>query len=180
MKRPNNFDDIINNRVNSDKTGEPFTACSMCDTKLTQSDLFVIAKAYHGARCVIETVQCLACQMESRGYASEQSTENIMLYSGRRFNDFIKDPIQRKLYHIEDPNCLISGEHLKMADTFELYSFNLPGADLDDSNFLFVGPTAIEQMGELLSEETRKSWGRRVEEMAPDSPEIIISPVFGL
>lgn len=180
MIRRNSFDDIIYNRVNSDQTGKPFITCSMCDTELTSADLFVVAKAYHRAKCVIETVQCLACQMESRGYASEQSTENIMLYSGRRFNQFIKDPIQRKLYHIEDPNCLISGEALKMSDTFELYSFNLPGGDLDDNNFLFVGPTAIEQMAELLSEETRRSWGRRVEEMAPDCPEIIISPVFGL
>ncbi|CAM2066795.1 hypothetical protein SCOR_15555 [Sulfidibacter corallicola] len=173
-----NFERIISNRAASDRTGEPFTRCSTCEGHLGPSDLFIIAKAYHKGKCAIETVQCVTCQMESRGYASEQSTENIMLYSGRRFNQFMNDPIQRKMYHIEDPSCLISGEELALSDTFEMYCFNVPGSNLDDTNFLFVGPTAIEQMSELLSEETRRSWGRRVEEMSPDAPEIIISPVF--
>ncbi len=152
--------------------------CNSCSKKLDPNDLYVIAKAYHRGQCVLEAVQCFNCQVESRDYASEQSMENIMLYSGRRFNQFVSDVEQRELYHLEEPSCLITGELLEPQDAFELYSFNIPGSGLCEDNFLFVGPTAMEQMSELLSEETRKSWGRFIEDLSPDMPEIIISPLF--
>ena len=172
------FQDIINNRYKSDRTDLELESCCICDRPLSLQDLYFIAKAYHGGRCIMEAVQCFQCQMESRNYASEQSMENITLYSGRRFNEFLQDGIQRKLYHLEEPSCLITGEHLALKDSFELYCFNIPGSGLDEDNFLFVGPTAMEQMTELLSEETRKSWGRYSESFSPDAPEIVVSPIF--
>ena len=101
-----------------------------------------------------------------------------MLYSGRRFNEFIQDPDCRELYHLEEPSCLITGEALEVHESFELYSFNIPGAGLGDENFLFVGSTAMEQMNELLSEQTRKSWGRFIDNFSPETPEIVVSPIF--
>ena len=172
------FYDIIHNRTRGERTKEELSECSVCAKKLEPVDMFVIAKAYHKGTCVVEAVQCLDCQLESRDYASEQSIENIMLYSGRRFNEFIQDPEQRELYHLEEPSCLITGEILQPTESFELYSFNIPGAGLCDDNFLFVGPTAMEQMSDLLSEQTRKSWGRFIETLSPDAPEIVVSPMF--
>ncbi len=172
------FYEIINNRTRCEKTQQTFQNCSVCNRELRTEDLYVIAKAFSRGACIMEAVQCLSCQMESRAYASQQSMENITLYSGRRFNDFLQDSIQRKTYHLGDPSCLITGEMLSPADSFELYCFNIPDANLDDDNFLFVGPTAMEQMSELLSEETRKSWGRFTETLAPESPENIVSPIF--
>ena len=90
----------------------------------------------------------------------------------------MEDPIQRKLYHLEDPSCLITGEALTRSESFELYHFNLPGGPLEDNNFVFVGPTALEQMTELLSKETRDSWGRYTEQLMPDAPDMSISPMF--
>lgn len=170
--------DIIANRLRSDRSGEALNTCDLCERALDSLDMFLIAKAYSGGRCVLESVLCARCQMNSRHYASEQSMENIMLYSGRRFRSFMEDPLIRKTYHLEDPSCVVTGEMLAPKDTFELYSFNVPGAALGEDNFLFVGPTAMEQMSELLSEETRRSWGRFTEDLAPDSPEIVVSPVF--
>jgi len=115
--------------------------------------------------------------MDSKEYASEQSMENIALYGGRRFKQFMQDPTQRDLYYLEDPSCLITGESLVPADAFELHSFNIPGGGVDE-NYIFVGPTAMEQMSELLSEETRKSWGRYTESLVPDSPDLVVSPMF--
>lgn len=173
-----NFDKIIANRTLSDRNGKPLRKCSVCETLLLDTDYFTIAKAYSKGKAILEALQCFSCQMNSKSYASAQSMENIMLYSGRRFNEFIQDSIQRRLYHLQDPACLITGEELDPHDTFELYTFNIPGSGLDDHNFLLIGPTAVEQMSELLSRETRESWGRFTDRLAPDMPDVYVSPMF--
>lgn len=174
-----NLDAIIGNRLNSDRSGEAFRKCSLCDRQLGPEDHFVIAKAYGNGKSLLETVQCLGCRMEPQEYASEQSIENIMLYSGRRFQEFLQDSLYRKLYFLEDPSCLITKEPIASKDAFELYTFNLPGSGLEvESNYILVGPTAMEQMSELLSEETRREWGKYLETIAPEMPDIIISPVI--
>jgi len=172
------FDRIIANRYFSEKGKRPLEVCSVCDTKLTTDDDYLVAKAFHRGEAIFETVQCMPCQMDSRAYTSEQSIENLMLYSGRRFNEFIEDPIKRKVYHLQEPTCLITGEELDANASFELYSFHFPDANLGDESFLFIGPTAIDQMSELLSEETRKSWERFLESISPQTPDRILSPLF--
>lgn len=172
------FDDIIARRSHSERDGTPLHTCSMCEAELDSMDYFTIAKAFSNGRIALETVQCFSCQLASKDYASELSIENVMLYSGRRFNEFLQDSIQRKLYHLEDPSCLITGEELTTGDTFELYTFNVPGAGLADNNYVLVGPTAVEQMGDLLSPETKDSWGRYTEQFTPDVPDLIVSPMF--
>lgn len=172
------FDQVIESRMLNTKTGEPLCKCSICEVLLSPYDYFIIAKAFSNGRLMMEAVQCFACQMASKEYASEQSIENAMLYSGRRFNEYIQDSIKRKMYHLEEPNCLITGEGLTRQDDFELYTFNIPGAGLEEDNFVFLGPTAMEQMSELLSKETRESWERYIEHLAPDSPELVVSPMF--
>lgn len=173
-----NFMNIISQRDSSDRSGKPLRTCSVCEGILSDQDFFTIAKAYASGRLALEAVQCFSCQMTNKDYASEQSLENIMLYSGRRFNQFLQDSVSRKVYHLEDPSCLITGEDLSPGDNFELYTFNVPGAGLAEDNFLFVGPTAMEQMSELLSKETRESWGRFTEKISPDVPDLVVSPMF--
>lgn len=172
------FDQIIANRLMSEEEKSPLDQCSGCGDQMTPGDVYVIAKAFDKGKLALEAVQCAACQMESRDYTSEQSMENIMLYSGRRFNEFIQDPIQRKVYHLQEPQCLFTGEELQSNDSFEIYSFQIPGEPLGEENFLFIGPSALEHMNELLSEETRKSWGRFIETLTPQSPDRILSPLF--
>ncbi len=172
------FYEIIQNRTLYDRTGQPIDSCNTCAVKLEEKVVYIIAKAYMRGKAIMETAQCINCQMDAHGYASEQSLENIMLYSGRRFSDYIRKPESRESYHLEEPSCLITGEILEPNDSFEIYHFNLPDAGLNDQDYLFVGPTAMEQMTELLSRETRKSWGRYLEEITPDSPEKVISPIF--
>lgn len=172
------FDQIIANRLLTEKEKEPLEQCSGCDQQMTEHDFYVVAKAFDKGKPILEAVQCAECQMNSKNYTSEQSMENIMLYSGRRFNEFIQDPIQRKVYHLQDPQCLFTGEELEANDTFEIYSFHIPGDMLGDENFVFIGPAAMDQMSELLSEETRKSWGRFLETLTPQSPDRILSPLF--
>lgn len=173
------LDDIIYNRLKSDQSGETLRHCSLCNRELEAADQFVIAKAYANGKSVLETVQCIGCRMEPQEYASEQSMENMMLYSGRRFQEFLSDSLTRKMYFLEDPSCLITSEPIANRDSFELYTFNLPGSGLEeDNNYILLGPTAMEQMSELLSEETRREWGKYLETVAPDMPDIKISPVM--
>ncbi len=172
------FFDIISNRVSSDRTGEPFSQCSLTGDPLSPTEMYVICKAYQDGKCILEAAQGMTAQLNAREYASEQSIENLFLYSGRRFNQFLQDRHFREAYHLEDPACLITGEELAPSDAFELYTFNIPGENLGECDFLFVGPTAVEQMSELLSDETRKSWGRYTEQLAPEAPDIVVSPMF--
>ena len=171
------FYEIIEARTRSGRNGEALDTCNTCHRKMGPGDVFVVCKAYDRGNGVLEAVQCFDCQGETRDYVSEQSMENLMLYGGRRVNEFLEDPQRRELYHLEEPSCLITGEELLTSDSFELYTFFMPGAG-DSENYILIGPTAIEQMSELLSEETRKSWERFTESLAPDSPERVISPMF--
>ena len=177
-KPPLRFDQIIANRFKSDLTGLPLTTCSVCGKEVLPAEPYIIAKAYEYGRCGLESLHCLTCQQESRWHASEQSKENIMLYSGRRFNNFMEDPQARDIYFLQEPSCLLTGEIISPRDAFELYSFHLPGLPIQNENYLLVGPTAMEQMAELLSEETRKSWGRYIEGLSPAPPEIKLSPLL--
>jgi len=172
------FSEIIQKRTISEATGLDFVRCSVCDQALRPDEFYVVAKAFDHGRIALEAAQCISCQMDSKQYASEQSMENIMLYSGRRFQEFMHDTLKREVYHLEDPSCLITGELLSPNDSFELYSFNVPGVHMEEKNYLFIGPTAMEQMSELLSQETRKSWGRFTESLAPQTPDIVVSPMF--
>lgn len=172
-----NFDKLIANRIISD-LGHRLNRCSICDSTLSELDFFTVAKAYNVGKFAFEAVHCFSCQLATKNYASAQSIENMMLYSGRRFNAFLQDSIQRKLYHLADPSCLITGEELMRTDSFELYTFNVPSVGLGENNYVLVGPTAMEQMSDLLSEETRESWGRYTKSLTPDMPEIVVSPMF--
>lgn len=172
------FYQIIEKRRLSSRDGEPLVHCSTCAQGLGPDDYFLIAKAFHRGECAMEAVQCMQCQTEAANYVSEQSAENIMLYCGRRFNAFLMNSQERDIYHLQDPSCLITGEDLEPGGDFEMYCFNVPDIDFRDNDFLFVGPTAIEQMSELLSEETRRSWGRYLEELSPSTPDIVVSPMF--
>ena len=171
------FEEIITKRGLSEKTGTPFTHCSLCEQELATYDSFLTAKAYSSGACVLDAAQCFRCQSSS-GYVSEQSMENLSLYAGRRFKTFLADRLERKMYHLQDPSCLVTGEELKLGDHFELYTLHVPGIDDSENNFFFVGPTAMEQMSELLSEETRKSWGDFMDKITPQTPDVIISPLF--
>jgi len=172
------FSQILHNRDVSDRTGQPFTHCSMTDEPLSPDEMYVVCKAYQDGKCLLEAAQGMTAQLAAREYASEQSMENIFLYSGRRFNLFLQDRFFREAYCLDGPTCLITGEEIGPRDAFELYTFHIPGEDLGDCNYLFVGPTAMEQMSELLSEETRRSWGRFTEQLMPETPDIIVSPLF--
>lgn len=172
------FEKVIFHRYANDESGTVLNACSSCGRKLFDYDSFLIAKAYQQGRCAMMSVQCVKCQENSQQYASEQSYENLKLYSGRRFREFVEDPIKRKVYHLEEPSCLITGEVLKVEDPFELYCFHLPFSDFDDHDYLLIGPTAVEQLNELISEETRRQWGKYLETLSPKNPDMVLSPFF--
>jgi len=173
-----NFSELSENRLSHHANGTPFDRCDFCSKPLEPGDFFVIAKAFEHGKLVMEAAQCLACQKDSSGYVSEQSAENLQLYAGRRFQAFLERNLESD--PLEDlpfvPECLFTGEALTTSDQFECYTLHAPW---DTSNPCFlVGPTAIEQMSELLSEETRKFWDSYIEQIEPVSPDWVISPMF--
>jgi len=170
------FDEILNNRLHT-HDGETFTQCQMCSRALTEDDFYLIAKAYDRGRLVLETAQCFACQLRIRSNISEQSQENLQLYGGRSMTEFFTEPFAKQFYYLGEPSCLITSEVLAVDGMFELYTLCSPSIGDGDDYFL-IGPTAIEQMSELLSKETRKTWERFLEDLDPDLPEVVVSPMF--
>jgi len=169
------FDQIIKKRRLSESSGKVLHVCQSCSREMAPHEVYLIAKAFAGKKCVMETVQCLECQTDVQQGLSDQSKENLQLYGGRRLRKFFEDPLARQFYLLEEPSCVITTEHLNDSDTFELYTVN---PTISDEDFFFVGPTAIEQMSELLSEQTRKNWERFLETLQPKSPEIVLSPLW--
>ena len=158
------------------KNGLPFGTCDFCGKKLEFESAYVIAKAFEKGRLGMEAVQCFSCQENASGYVSNQSAENLQLYAGRRFAKFMERDAQEGDSSALVRKCLFTGEDLSMNDSFELYTLHLPMTH--DNPCFLVGPTAVEQMGELLSEETRKFWDNYIQQIEPISPEWVISPLF--
>lgn len=170
------FDEIIKNRRVSSFSGKPLMVCQTCAREMTPGEVFLIAKAFSSKKCVMETVQCLECQTDVQQGLSERSKENLRLYGGRRLREFFEDPLARQFYYLEEPSCVITTERIADTDTFELYTVNPSFSEAED--YFFVGPTAVEQMADLLSEQTRKNWERFLESIQPKNPEIVLSPFW--
>lgn len=170
------FFEIFEGRDRRQKDGSFFDTCDFCGRPLGPDDIFVIAKAFDKGALAMEAVQCLACQEKTEGYISEQSAENLQLYAGRRFRAFMENNVSDsgKLPYPEQ--CLFTGEELESRDSFELYSMHMPYQS--ESIFFLVGPTAVEQMSELLSEETRRFWESYMDQIQPVTPDRILSPLF--
>ncbi len=173
------LDEFIHRRQNYERSLEPINRCGTCSNDLSAEDIFIVAKAYDKGRCILETAQCLSCQMQLRHFVSEQSMENLQLYKGRRFEAFTTDPFARRAYFLEDPTCIITGEEIEKNGTFEIYTLNGGSFGDPDENYFFVGGTAIEQMTGLLSEETRRHWEGFLSDLQPSSPEVIVPTLFG-
>ncbi|PIE91349.1 MAG: hypothetical protein CR997_01365 [Acidobacteria bacterium] len=171
-----NWQEIVHSRTLDSKTGEPFSACHFCGKSLNHGDFYVIAKAFDKGRLVMEAVQCLACQQNASGYISAQSAENIQLFAGKRFVKYMEQDDFSGTYEPVEVKCLFTDEELSVYDSVELYSMHMPWSG--DQPYFFVGPTAIEMMSDLLSEETRKFWERYMEQLDPVSPEHVLSPMF--
>ncbi|MCB1042889.1 MAG: hypothetical protein KDC35_08115 [Acidobacteria bacterium] len=171
------FEELIHQRMQN-RDGTPLASCGSCNRSLASHDLFVVAKAFDKGRCVLETAQCHVCLHSLQSYLSDQSRENLMLYRGKRFNAYMTDEAARQSYYQQDPTCIITGELITSQETFELYAVHT-GEFQSDENYFFVGSIAIEQMSELLSEETRNHWQRFLNQLDPTGPEVIVPSFFG-
>lgn len=173
------LDKLIQNRRLHQREETLINHCSSCTKELTDQDVYIISKAYDKGRCVLEVAHCLVCQSQLRFYLSEQSMTNIQLYRGRRFEAFMTDPLARRAYYLQDPSCAITGEEIDANASFELHTLNGGPFNQDEEDYFFVGETALEQMTELLSEETKRNYQNFLDQLDPTSPEVIVPSLFG-
>lgn len=170
------FDDIIAKRLICERDERPFDCCDTCERPLKDVAMAMVAKGYDRGHLLYETAQCLECQQQYADQISEQSSENMRCYAQSRMLAFLENPQQRQFYQLQEPCCLLTGERLKLQEGFELYT--ILGAPSGDEPFFFVGPTAMEQLFDLMSKETKEIWGQFMDSLDPALGEHRPSPLL--
>ncbi|APZ93914.1 hypothetical protein [Fuerstiella marisgermanici] len=169
-------------------SGEPFFKCIDCEVPLAESNVYVVQKRFVGGEAVFEMAMCERCRERMTQEYSEETKQNITEYMStqflRRAEDGLEDteePQVIEVSEIEDPEdglallnrcieeCLICGTERK-----DCHRYSLAGlCRLDEivaqitplsRTPLMVCEKCERGMADLVSQQTRDSWDRFVEE----------------
>ncbi len=162
----------------STETGKPFSHCIHCKLPLLEIDApWLINKDFHKGECTLEYAICENCR--------EQTSENFSEESKKAVRNFLENEIaweQRLQSFLLDPesrmtNCIACDcprEHAEGYATSVL---------LDASGEIDFGPlplllcsACVEHMSEQLSETTKDSWRRFLDEHFDSPPELSTLP----
>ena len=172
----------------SEYSGKPFLKCISCQVPLMESDLYVVQKRIVRDEAVLEMAMCNRCREQQSAEMSEETrrntTEDMARYFQKQAEDQIPDsdgPQIIEVAQIEDPeqgeammkHCT---DHCLICRTArsECYRYSLIGVCRDEN--LVVQVTPISQapfmvcekcelgMADLVSQETRDSWDRFIED----------------
>lgn len=163
------FFELVQHRHRALESMERITYCYACREPLDMKALNVITRVFEHGKCHLEAAWCETCQASLQGAVSEQSRANMELYGRGRLSAWMLDMEARQAYYDGPPRCLLTGEPLTWDGVFEFYTLVSHQVD-SEQNYFFVGAVAQEQLQELLSEETRRSWEQTME---------VIDPVMG-
>lgn len=162
----------------STETGKPFSHCIHCKLPLLEIDApWLINKDFHKGECTLEYAICENCREETGENFSEESKKAIRNFLEneiaweQRLQSFLLDPESRLTNCIA---CDCPREHAEGYATSVL---------LDASGEIDFGPlplllcsACVEQMSEQLSETTKDSWRRFLDEHFDSPPELSTLP----
>ncbi len=172
----------------SEYSGKPFLKCIDCEVPLTESNVYVIQKRFVGGEAVFEMAMCERCREQMTCEYSEETKQNITEYMSTQFRkraeeglEHTTDPQIIEVREIDDPedgkellnrcieNCLICGAARK-----NCHRYSLAGLCRSDEIVAQITPLSRTPlmvcekcelgMSELVSQQTRESWDRFVEE----------------
>ena len=159
--------------LRSDETGENFTHCIHCRLPLLELDSpWLVNKDFHKGECILEYAICEKCREQASEDFSEESKEAVRHFlEDERLMTFLHEPKAR----IENCiSCNCPREHAKGYATSIL---------LNASGEIDYGPLPLllcsecaEQMSERLSEATRDSWRRFLNENFDSPPQLSSLP----
>ena len=140
----------------------PFTRCLKCGSHLIDSgQQYVIEKVMRGSEPIIELAMCLNCRNDEGTRMSADSAKSIRSYFeervdfGRRLIDLAvrghdTDSLDAWLDH-----CLFSGAELDGMREYQVVALCQGDHVLRDFFPIMISGTAIEEISDLLSDETR-------------------------
>ncbi len=172
----------------SDATGKPFSSCLLCKCDLlTPGTLYIIEKAvknykdFNTTDTIFEYAMCFACVEKFRGKISDTSRARIDIYFAERV-----DLVQRRERLIAaeefDPkewlsHCIIKGKRAHEFSEYQLYC-QCDGTQLIFAYMPFmIGGEAMDEMMQLLSNETLGEIGGFMNEYFGVPPELEINPL---
>ena len=188
----------------SEYSGVPFVRCIDCEVPLLEANAYLIQKKFVAGEAIFEMAMCERCRDRMAQAYSEETRRNIIAYMAEQFcrnaaadteGDEGEEPRVVEISEIEDPEegarmlrrcldyCLMCGTERK-----KCHRYSLAGLCRDNEVVAQVTPVSqtpvmvcdkCEQgMDNLISQQTRDSWDRFVEEHF-DGPPGVESDVPG-
>lgn len=182
----------------SEYSGKPFLKCIGCKIPLMESNMHVVKKRIVGGEAVFEMAMCNGCQEKQAKEMSEETRKNITAYMAKQFQQqaakHLPDDGEEhviEIAHVENEEegqallnrctdkCMICE-----VDRSECHRYSIAGMCQDANLVVQVTPVVQTpfmvcekcemQMSELVSQETRDSWDRFVQENFDGPPGVEI------
>ncbi|MCR9200583.1 MAG: hypothetical protein NXI04_18250 [Planctomycetaceae bacterium] len=179
----------------SEYSGEPFRQCIACKVPLLEANMHVVKKKIVGNEAVLEMALCNRCQQQQMEEMSEETRKNLTAFMSEQFQKMTAEQLsgdedgprvievvevtdeqegQDLLQRCTD-NCIVCG-----IDRDSCHRYSLAGVCQDSQLVVQVTPLGQtpmmvcekceEKMNDLISQETRDSWDRFVEEHLDGPP----------
>ena len=137
----------------------PFKICTRCGESLPEfAEGYRVSKNFKQGEVIIEYALCFPCLQAMMDESSEDSKEALFKFQNERFRD---------VSGFDDCNLCDRTRAEARGDEYGLVGI-CQGDDMLDSGMVCI--ECMEEMAELVSEETRKGWDRFREENFPGVP----------
>ncbi len=183
----------IPDRFFSDATDKLFSHCIQCERDLLASDAeYVIEKAirhyksFNTDDTIFEHAMCIDCQVKMRESLSEISKKRIDAFLESRVNLFRR---RMQLMDAHGPNtdewlsqCIVNGVPVDDEEEYQIYCHCKGDKMLFSLMPFMISGTALDEIQELLSPETRDEIDRFMGELFGLPPELqpLLRPVLVL
>ncbi len=172
----------------SEYSGAPFFNCIDCEVPLIESNVYVIQKRYVAGEAVFEMAMCERCRDKLTQQYSEETRGNITAYMTKQFQKSAAAGLDdvagtqiievREIEETEDGEALLNRciEHCLICGTerSKCHRYSLAGLCRDNEIVAQVTPVSQTPlmvcekcelgMADLVSQQTRDSWDRFVED----------------
>lgn len=166
---------------------EPIQKCQMCEKELYHAhEPYIIEKAFRKKEVIFEYAMCMPCAETMRGEMSKhsmQSVERFMLENAR---------IQERVMELRDEEystdkwlskCLVTNEDRDEQEEYQIYGM-FQGDRMIQNQFPYMmSGTALEQIQDILSPETKDEIDRFKDEffnIPPELADLFKDPKFTL
>ena len=184
----------------SEYSGKPFFNCIGCKVPLLESNMHSVKKRIVGGEAVIEMAMCVNCQKKQVEQMSEETRENVTAFVKESFQKQLSKNLPEatadgdniiRIQEIEDPeegqalldrctnHCVVCG-----IERSKCHRYSLDGTCQESQLIVQVTPIGQtplmicdgceQQMAELISQKTRDSWDRFMEEHFDGPPGVEI------